>query len=134
MNATIALYPTPEQMQALLAGPADGPIVMLNLLRFKASADAPDEGLTGEQAYERYAEPMIAHVRSQGCRVIWTGRVDTQMIGTGAEGFHMVALVEYPSRRAFMAIATDPAVQEIGIHRAAGLDGQWLLAATPTDW
>jgi hypothetical protein len=27
-------------------------------------------------------------------------------------------------------IATDPYVQEIGIHRSSGLEGQWLLAMT----
>ena len=43
----------------------------------------------------------------------------------------MIGLVEYPSRQAFLEIATDPWVQEIGVHRAAGLEGQWLLAATP---
>ena len=31
---------------------------------------------------------------------------------------------------AFVAIATDPHVQEIGVHRAAGLESQWLIAAT----
>jgi hypothetical protein len=41
----------------------------------------------------------------------------------------MIALVEYPSREAFLAIATDPHVQEIGVHRAAGLESQWLIAA-----
>jgi len=95
-------------MRDLLAGPADEPIVMLNFLRFKPAADAPDAGVSGEEAYRRYAEPMIAYVRSKGGRVIWTGRVDVQMIGTGADAFHMVALVEYPSRAAFLAIATDP--------------------------
>ncbi|HKA57376.1 MAG TPA: hypothetical protein VKD28_02090 [Gemmatimonadales bacterium] len=29
-----------------------------------------------------------------------------------------------------MAIATDLHVQEIGVHRAAGLESQWLIAAT----
>src|ERR1051325_4819625 len=62
-------------------------------------------------------------------RVIWSGRVDAQVIGEGGDDFHMVGLVEYPSRKAFVEIATDPYVQEIGVHRASGLEGQWLLAA-----
>jgi hypothetical protein len=74
---------------------------------------------------------MIAYVQSQGARVIWTGRVAAQVIGAGGEGFHMIALVEYPSRAEFLRIANDPHVQEIGVHRAAGLEGQWLLAAVP---
>ena len=53
-----------------------------------------------------------------------------QVIGGGAEGFHIAALVEYPSRKAFAEIAMSPKVAEIGVHRAAGLEGQWLLATT----
>jgi uncharacterized protein (DUF1330 family) len=130
---SIALYPSPEQIQTLLAGPADGPIVMLNLLRFKPTGDAPDDDVSGEEAYRRYARPMIEFVTSKGARVVFSGRVASQVIGTGGEGFHMVALVEYPSRAAFLQIATDPHVEKIGVHRAAGLDGQWLIAATAED-
>jgi uncharacterized protein (DUF1330 family) len=126
----LAQYPTSEQLQTLLAGPQDSPVVMLNLLRFKADADPPDTGASGEEAYRRYAEPMVRFVEAHGGRVLWTGRIDAQVIGTGAEGFHMIALVEYPSRQAFVAIATDPHVLEIAVHRTAGLEGQWLLAAT----
>ena len=126
----MAIYPTRDQIQALLAGPGDQPVVMLNLLRFKPRADAPDEDVSGEEAYQRYGQPMQRFVESKGGRVLWIGRVDSQVIGTGGEGFHAIALVEYPSRAAFVAIATDPHVQEIGIHRAAGLESQWLIAAT----
>jgi uncharacterized protein (DUF1330 family) len=126
----IALYPTKEQIEALLSGPADRPVVMLNLLQFKPTATAPDEGMSGEQAYERYANEMTRFVESRGGRILWTGTVDGQVIGGAAAGFHMAALVEYPSRRAFVEIAMSPKVAEIGVHRAAGLEGQWLLATT----
>ena len=126
----MAIYPTPEQIQNVLAGPPDQPVVMINLLRFKPRADAPDEELSGEEAYRRYMEAMRPFVEGKGGRIIWAGRVDSQVIGTGGEGFHMVGLVEYPSRQAFVAIATDPHVQEIGVHRTAGLESQWLLAST----
>jgi len=126
----MAIYPAPEQIQHLLTGPADRPVVMVNLLRFKPRADAPDEGLSGEEAYRRYADAMRTIVESRGGRFLWVGRVDSQVIGTGGEGFQMIGLVEYPSRQAFLAVATDPEVQEIGVHRAAGLESQWLIAAT----
>src|SRR5437762_13291798 len=57
-------------------------------------------------------------------------RVDSQVVGTGGEGFHVIGLVEYPSRQTFLEIATDPHVEQIGVHRAAGLESQWLIAAT----
>jgi uncharacterized protein (DUF1330 family) len=120
----IALYPTPEQVQTLLSAPDDKPVVMVNLLRFNPS---------GEEAYRRYADKMVPFVESKGGRVIWLGRIDSQVIGEGGDSFHMVGLVEYPSRKAFVEIATDPYVQEIGEFRAAGLEGQWLLATTSED-
>jgi hypothetical protein len=126
----VALFPTPEQMQSLIADADDQPVVMVNLLRFKARATARDEDLSGEDAYRRYSDRMVEFIASRGARVLFTGHLRGQVIGEGGEGFHVIALVEYPSRREFFEIATHPFVQEIGILRAAGLEGQWLLAAT----
>jgi len=127
---TIALYPKREQLEQLLQGPADVPVVMLNLLRFKERATAPDEGTSGIEAYQRYGTAMRKLVEARGGRFLWMGRIDGQVIGDGADGFHVAALMEYPSRKAFVEIATSPEVAAIGVHRAAGLEGQWLLATT----
>ena len=126
----MAIYPHSEQIQALLASNEDGPVVMVNLLRFKPQADSPDSNLTGEEAYRLYGREMIPFVESRGGRLIWSGRLDSQVIGIGGEGFHTVAVVEYPSRKVFVDIAMDPFVAAIGAHRAAGLEMQWLLATT----
>lgn len=126
----IALYPTRPQLEALLASAEAGPVVMLNLLRFKDAAGEPDLGSSGAEAYQRYADAMRRVVEGRGGRFLWVGRVDSQVIGQGAEGFHVAALVEYPSRKVFVEIATSPEVNAIGVHRAAGLEGQWLLATT----
>ena len=127
----MTIYPTPEQFQELMNGPQDTPVVMLNLLRFKPKADASHEGDTGQEAYGRYVAEMRKFVESKGGRFVWAGRVDSQLIGEGGEGFRVVGLVEYPSRAAFAKIAQDPFVTEnIGKHRAAGLEMQWLIAMT----
>ncbi len=126
----IAQYPSAEQIQELLKGPADTPVVMVNLLRFKERADAPDAGLAGIDAYRLYGEPMRRIVEERGGRFLWMGRVDSFVIGASDARFDAVALMEYPSRRAFVEIVNDPRVREIGAHRAAGLEGQWLIATT----
>ena len=118
---TLSLYPTKEQLQALLADPTPGPVVMLNLLRFKPG---------GEASYRRYAESMRGIVEGRGGRFLWSGRATAQVLGTGGEGFEVIGLVEYPSRKAFVEIATSPEVAAIGVHRGEGLEGQWLIAAT----
>lgn len=129
----MAIYPTPEQIKELMTGPNDQPVVMLNLLRFKRKADASHEGDSGQQAYMRYGTEMRKFVESKGGRFIWAGRVDSFVIGETDEEFHVVALVEYPSRKDFLKIAGDPHVTDnIGKHREAGLESQWLVAMTET--
>lgn len=131
-GAMAQIAPEPEQIEELLEGPAEGPVVMVNLLRFKKEADAPDEGLTGEQAYGRYGAQMVQWVTSQGARLIWSGRVDSLVIGDTDEYFHAIALMEYPSRAEFLRIIGDPRVAEYSVHRTAGLEMQWLVATTTT--
>jgi uncharacterized protein (DUF1330 family) len=124
------ITPRPDQIQELLRGPADTPVVMINLLRFKRDTDAPDQGLSGAEAYARYGEQMRPFIESQGGRLIWSGRVDSFVIGDTEERFDLVALVEYPSRQAFVRIVSDPRVEAFAVHRKAGLEMQWLIAST----
>ena len=126
----MALYPTAEQIQTLLAGPADCPVVMVNLLRYKPRADAGDTERSGEEAYARYAAAMRTIVESHGGRFLWAGRVDSLVIGDTPEEFHMIGLVEYPSRQKFVEIMLSDRVREVAGDRAAGLESQWLIATT----
>jgi len=126
----IAQMPQPEQIQELLSGPEDTPVVMVNLLSFKAEADGGNEGMSGQESYMRYGGAMREFVESKGGRFIWTGRVDSMVIGESDADFQVVALVEYPSRKAFIEIATSDHVTEIGKDRSKGLAGQWLIATT----
>ena len=56
--------PSQEQLQAFLAGEDDGsPIVMINLLRYRAEADYPESfdaaPCSGREAYQRYAGALL---------------------------------------------------------------------------
>ena len=126
----IAQMPEPRQIQDLMSGPEDTPVVMVNLLSFKQDADGGNEGMTGQESYMRYGGNMRKFVESKGGRFIWTGRVDSMVIGESDVEFQVVALVEYPSRKAFIEIASSPYVAEIGEDRKKGLAGQWLIATT----
>jgi uncharacterized protein (DUF1330 family) len=127
----MAIYPTSEQIQTLLAGPPDQPIVMVNLLRYKPRADGGDSERSGADAYARYARGMREVVESQGGRFVWSGRVDSLVIGDTQEEFHMIGLVEYPSRQKFIEIMFSDRVRKIAGDRTAGLESQWLIATTP---
>ncbi len=126
----MAKYPTPDQIKTLLEGPADTPVVMLNLLKFNRHAEGSGGRVSGEESYRKYATQMRKLVESKGGRFIWAGRADSLVIGETDEEFDMVGLVEYPSRKAFVEIASSEEVREIGGDRSAGLEQQWLIACT----
>ncbi|NQY90217.1 MAG: DUF1330 domain-containing protein [Deltaproteobacteria bacterium] len=126
------IVPTDEQLGELLADTRDTPVVMINLLRFKAEAEGDKAigGESGEAAYMRYAESMRRLVESGGGRFLWVGKVDQVVIGDTGERFDAAALVEYPSRSGFIEMAMKAEQTGISGDRAAGLDSQWLFAST----
>ncbi|MFZ5668337.1 MAG: DUF1330 domain-containing protein [Pseudomonadota bacterium] len=133
MNVENAVLPTGAQLQSLLAMGGDQPIAMVNLLKFRDRAEYDEPGepeMTGRQAYDRYAEAMVPFVEKHGGRIRFTGRADALVIGEVGDLWDAVAIMEYPSRAAFVAIATSPEVQAIGRHRKAGLAGQLLIQCT----
>lgn len=133
MDVENAVYPTHSRVEALMANTSDGPVVMLNLLKFRAKAVYPDgrpSDLTGRQAYDLYAAPMQKVIEDGGGRVLFGGDIASLVIGEVEDLWDICVLVEYPSAAAFAAIVTSPEVAEIGVHRAAGLDGQLLIRVT----
>jgi uncharacterized protein (DUF1330 family) len=133
MDVENAIYPTAQRVSALVADTSTEPIVMLNLLKFRTAAAYPDgraTDLTGRQAYELYAIAMRKVVKEQGGRFLFAGDVTSLVIGEVEEDWDTCALVEYPSAASFAAIATSSEVAEIGVHRAAGLEGQLLIRLT----
>ena len=126
----LALYPTPDRIAALMANASSEPIVMLNLLKFRdkaAYADGRVSDLSGREAYMLYGTPMQQLVVREGGGMIFSGQVQSLVIGTVADMWDVAALMEYPSSAAFARIATSPEVAAIGVHRAAGLAGQLLI-------
>ena len=76
----------------------DGPILMLNLLRF-----APDGGA---EAYARYGAAAAPFLEKAGASIRYLGQVAGTFIG--GEDWDEVILVEYPSKAAFLAMSGDP--------------------------
>jgi uncharacterized protein (DUF1330 family) len=128
-----AVYPTASRVEALMAEDSGDPVVMLNLLKFRATAVYPDgrpTDLTGRQAYDLYATAMQKVIEKNGGRLLFGGNVASLVIGEVGDLWDTCVLVEYPSAAAFAAIVTSPEVTEIGVHRAAGLQGQLLIRVT----
>jgi len=133
MNVENAVYPTGERIRELMGDETAGPIVMLNLLKFRARAQYPDgrkSELSGREAYNLYGEAMRKVVEREGGRFVFMGEVKSLVIGAVEDLWDVTALVEYPSSAVFARIASSPEVAEIGVHRAAGLEGQLLIRVT----
>ncbi len=135
MNVHNAVAPTPEGMQAFLAQDIEGPVSMLNLLKFKEKAeyaDGRETDLTGAEAYGLYGRDMSRWVTSQGGRLLFSGPAQHLVLGQADELWDQVAIMEYPSKEAFVKIVSAPEVAEWAVHRTAGLEGQLLIAVTAT--
>jgi len=113
------LEPSPEQlaeMQAIASGPEDGPLVMLNLNRYRDPA-----------AYGRYGEVAQRVLERVGGRILWHAPVKGTVIGEGEERFDDLIAVWYPSAAAFLLLVADPEILEARTHRLDGLERAVLL-------
>lgn len=137
MKVENALYPLTDQIETLRKDPSIKPIVMLNLLKFRLKAQYADgrkSDLTGPQAYGIYADAMRRIVEREGGKFLFGGDIKYLPVGEVENLWDIVGLVEYPSLAAFVKIATSPEVAEIGVHRAAGLEGQLLICVSQRDF
>lgn len=119
--------PAVEAIQELLAN-HQGPLVMLNLLKFKERSD--DGKSTGAAAYGRYSQAVTKLLDKRGARIMWIGH-PTAVLAGNDDNWDAVALVEYPDKQAFMDMVSSPEYQAVHIHREAGLERTVLIACTP---
>ena len=130
------IQPTQEQFERLATSADDGAVIMLNLLRFKPRADGIDaaDDVTGAEAYGRYAAGVAPLLERFGARILFTIVAQESVIGPDPAEWDVVAAVEYPSRRAFLEMTSDPDYLAIHAHREAGLADSRLIAcgALPT--
>lgn len=117
------LEPTSEQFAALAARPADAPVVMVNLLKFK-----PEGGV---QSYLRYGQEVAPHLQRVGATLRYAGGAPSVVIGDGERPWwDAILVVEYPNPQAFIDMVTTQEYATVHEHRAAGLDRGDLIATS----
>ena len=118
-----SLEPTPEQLEALAARPADAPVVMINLLQFR------EDG--GRQSYLRYAQEVAPHLQRVGGTVRYVGSSPGVVIGDGEKPWwDAIIVVEYPTPAAFLDMVSNEEYLKVHEYRAAGLDRGDLIATS----
>ena len=123
---------SPEQLSILAGLPTGAPVVMLNLLKFRAVAryEHGDESCSGAEAYERYsqiARPALAKV---GASLVFMGKPAMSLIGPSDECWDLMFLIKYPSVEAFSSMVSAPEYQAALKHRTAALEESRLTPIT----
>ena len=127
MKVENSVIPTQEQMEGFMSPGPDGPISMVNLLKFKEKAvykDGRETELTGQEAYALYSRGVMKTLATVGGKLVFSGDVSRLMLGKVEDLWDTVAIAQYPSRAAMLEMMQLPEYQEISIHREAGLAGQ----------
>ena len=128
------LDPAPGAVAAFLQRGTEQPVVMLNLLRFRETADyaalpdlAPPGPVSGSEAYEAYLRHTLPFLSKHGGEVLFRGEGDGFLIGPPGPAWDAVLVVRYRSIGAFLALAQDEAYLAGAGHRAAALADSRLL-------
>ena len=123
---------TDETIGELLQNDDDGPVCMVNLLKFKEKAiyeDGRETSLTGPEAYQIYGEGVAKMIDTIGGKIVFSSVVSGLVVGEVEELWDAVAIAEYPSRQSFADMIASVQWSELAIHRTAGLAGQLNISS-----
>ena len=116
------LTPSAEKMHALRDQVGPGPVVMVNLLKFREPG--------GREAFGEYGAVSGPLIQRQGGEVLYIGEAGPSLSG---EVWDTVVLVRFPDIDAFIGLAADPDYQE----KAPGLRDRalertlWMVSQPP---
>jgi uncharacterized protein (DUF1330 family) len=117
----VAVDPRGADLKRYLAEDPGGPVVMLNLLRFRADG--------GRERYLEYVAHFRATAAPFGAEVLYAGEGSTPLVAEAGQDWDAVLLVRYPSRQAFSDMVRDPAYGA-GTHLRSGALEEAVLQAT----
>ncbi|MBT3643655.1 MAG: DUF1330 domain-containing protein [Gammaproteobacteria bacterium] len=106
------------------------PVVMVNLMQVRATACYEDPALnncSGYEAFARYTQGSSEVRQHAGAELIWSGRALQMPIGPSEKSWDLVALVRYPSAKAYIEMIATKAYAAARAHRRAALYDSRLI-------
>ena len=103
------VMPSADLLQELLASEDSSPVVMVNLMKIKNQTEL-----------DRYVQMVGPIIVELGGSFEFARPVAGNVVGDA--DWDMIALVRYPSRRAFAEMQLSDEYAEVARHRIAGLD------------
>ena len=107
-----------------------GPIVMVNLMRFRERSLDGDG--SGWDAYLRYSALTVPMIKARGGTLLWTGDARTVALGREAgNAWDYLALVYYPDVAAFIDMMTSPDYEtRCDPHRHNGCEAHVIICTS----
>lgn len=118
---------SPERIDEMMQPGPDGPIYMVNLLKFKDKAeyeDGRETDLTGFEAYQLYGRAVSQIIQDYGGEIQFAANVTFLSLGQVEELWDEIAIAKYPNRGALLAMSSSQEWRDAAVHRTAGLAGQ----------
>lgn len=108
----------------------DGPVWMVNLMKYRAVADYVDgraSSISGKEADDLYAPLDI--LGDIGAEPVLFGDVDQQLLGEPI--WDRIAMVKYATRKSFIDMQSRPDFQQAHQHKEAGMEQTIILGCLP---
>jgi len=109
----------------------DGPVWMVNLMKYREVADyadGRDTAISGREADDLYAP--TESLAAIGAEIVFGGEVDQQLLGD-APIWDRVGVVKYPTRRSFIEMQSRPDFQRQHVHKDAGMAETIVIGCQP---
>jgi hypothetical protein len=111
----------------------DGPVWMVNLMKYREVADYADgrtSAISGREADDLYTpRESLAAI---GAEIVFAGEVDQQLLGDSPV-WDRVGVVKYPTRRSFIEMQSRPDFQRQHVHKDAGMAETIVIGCQPID-
>lgn len=109
----------------------DGPVWMVNLMKYREVADYADgrpDAISGREADDRYAP--FGPLEAVGAEVVLAADVDAQFLNEDPR-WDRIGVVRYPTRRSFVEMQARPDFQELHAHKDAGMEQTIVIGCQP---
>jgi len=116
---------------ATMAPDDDGPVWMVNLVKYREVADYADvreSTISGREADDLYTP--LDSLAAVGAEPVFVGNVDQQLLGDDTV-WDRVGVVKYPTRKSFIEMQSLPSFQESHQHKEAGMEFTIVMGGQP---
>lgn len=111
----------------------DGPVWMVNLMRYKdraAYADGRESTLSGREADDAYTP--LGPLAAVGAEIVFAADVEDQFLGDEPR-WDRIAVVKYPTRVSFIEMQQRADFQKAHEHKEAGMAETIVIGSLPID-